>query len=220
MSEVVQLPGAAPVPLIAIGVPSFDTVMTDFAFAMSAMTMMTRGRIGLISGRSSIVCSARNNIVEAAQKMGAEWLLMVDSDMIFPSNTLERLLAHKKDIVGAVYRRRVGEFELLGTPAVGDQLIVNGALAEMAIIPTGCILIRMSVFDKFAKPYFRFEFDEVKGRTIGEDVLFCRMARERGFTVWCDVALSNEVGHVGIQTVWTNAEAAQAQYMQKFVGTQ
>ena len=65
----------------------------------------------------------------------------------------------------------------------------------MRRIPTGCLLIRMSVFDALAKPYFRYVIDEVGGEIVGEDYVFCDRAREAGFRIWCDAALSLEIGH-------------------------
>ena len=70
---------------------------------------------------------------------------------------------------------------------------------SMARIPTGCLLIRMSVFDKLPRPYFRFESNEESGDIIGEDYIFCDRARAAGFRVWCDPALSHEIGHIGQQ---------------------
>ena len=65
----------------------------------------------------------------------------------------------------------------------------------MKIIPTGCLLIRMRVFDKIPKPWFstRIEGEKIQG----EDYYFCDRAREAGFEIWCDGDLSREIGHIG-----------------------
>jgi len=55
------------------------------------------------------------------------------------------------------------------------------------------------VFDTLAKPYFRYVTDEVGGEIVGEDYVFCDRAREAGFRIWCDAALSLEIGHIGQQ---------------------
>lgn len=64
-------------------------------------------------------------------------------------------------------------------------------------MPTGCLMIRMSVFDALTGPNFRFLVDPATDAIIGEDYDFCDRARAQGFTVWCDTALSFEVGHLG-----------------------
>jgi GT2 family glycosyltransferase len=69
----------------------------------------------------------------------------------------------------------------------------------MRHMPTGCLLVRMSVFDALAKPHFRFLFDESSGAIVGEDYNFCDRARAVGFRIWCDPQLSFAIGHIGQQ---------------------
>ena len=50
-------------------------------------------------------------------------------------------------------------------------------------------------------PWFRLEFlegkDEVGKSTLGEDTIFCRDARKRGYRVWCDTDLTKQIAHIG-----------------------
>jgi hypothetical protein len=184
---------------IALCFPSGDMVHADFALSFAGLC----NSIGdfqtiLINNKSSIVAVARNNAVHMAQEFGADFMLFLDSDMVFPRSTLHRLLAHGKDIVGATYTKRVPPFDVLG--AQTDQqpeAEMSQGLIEMRHIPTGCLLIRMAVFDALRKPYFRFQANEQNGNIVGEDYLFCDLARAAGFRVWCDAALSAEIGHIG-----------------------
>ena len=122
-------------------------------------------------------------------------MLFLDSDMVFPADTLQRLLSHGKDIVGATYTRRVPPYSALGAALTGDDLLQNGGCVAMKHMPTGCLMIRTSVFDDLDLPHFRLP---VRGETIiGEDYDFCDRARARGLDVWCDIALSFEIGHIG-----------------------
>jgi hypothetical protein len=73
-------------------------------------------------------------------------------------------------------------------------------LVEMQRLPTGCLLIRMAVFERLTKPYFRFLVDEEAGTLLGEDYAFCDTARLLGYRLWADFSLSQEIGHIG-QTV-------------------
>ena len=59
---------------------------------------------------------------------------------------------------------------------------------------TGCMLIKMSVFDKIEKPYFYYG-DAGQEGLMSEDVYFCDKAHQAGYDVWCDPTI--EVGHVG-----------------------
>jgi hypothetical protein len=184
-------------PSVAIAVPSGDMVHADFARAYAELCLASaKLPLHLITVKSSIVAQARNNGVELAKKYGADFLLFLDSDMLFPPTALFRLLLHGKDIVGATYTKRVAPFEILGTKLAEQPLNSSGDLLEMRRIPTGCLLINMQVFDKLSKPYFRFETD-ANGDIVGEDYVFCDRAREAGFRIWCDSLMSTELGHIG-----------------------
>lgn len=184
-------------PSVAIAVPSGDMVHADFARAYAELCMASaKLPLHLITVKSSIVAQARNNGVELAKRCGADFLLFLDSDMLFPPTALFRLLLHRKDIVGATYTKRVAPFEILGTALAEQPLNPSGDLLEMRRIPTGCLLINMQVFEKLSKPYFRFETD-ANGDIVGEDYVFCDRAREAGFRVWCDSLMSREIGHIG-----------------------
>ena len=67
----------------------------------------------------------------------------------------------------------------------------------MERVPTGCLLIHMSVFDKLPKPYFRFGINPENGDIIGEDFHFCDDARNAGVRIWCDAQLTQEMVHLG-----------------------
>jgi glycosyltransferase involved in cell wall biosynthesis len=187
----------SPLPRVAIAVPSGDMVHADFAMAYAQLCLASAAfPLQLITVKSSIVAQARNNGVEHAREFGADYLLFLDSDMVFPPTVLLRLVLHRKDIVGATYTRRVAPFHALGSKLAEQPAVLSGDLLEMHRIPTGCLLINMQVFNKLAKPYFRFDTDD-KGQIVGEDYVFCDRAREAGFRIWCDAFLSREIGHIG-----------------------
>ena len=184
-------------PRVAIAVPSGDMVHADFAMAYAQLCMASAGlQLQLITVKSSIVAQARNTAVEHARDFKADYLFFLDSDMVFPPTALFRLLLHRKDIVGATYTKRVAPFDILGTKLAEQPAALSGDLLEMQRIPTGCLLIKMAVFDKLSKPFFRFEAD-ANGAIVGEDYVFCDRAREAGFQIWCDAVMSREVGHIG-----------------------
>lgn len=148
---------------------------------------------------------ARNAIVEAAVQVGADYLLMIDDDMIIstenmvgPDNSyslLEKLLSHKKDICGVRYYQREGECNvvlMLAGDGKGYRFLrddeVTGGLQRVDVAGGGCLLINMKVFDKIKQPYFQPEFQ------YGTDIQLCRAAAEAGFEVWADTSI--ELGHL------------------------
>lgn len=182
-------------PFVALGIPSGDMLHTDFAMALAMLCQSPGAPIFLLNARSSLVPLGRNQCVAAAQIMKATHLLFLDTDMVFPADTLARLLAHDKDIVGATYSQRMPPFHPLCVNENGEHAHLTRGLARMRLMPTGCLLIRLAVFDALDKPYFRLAVEAEQLR--GEDYHFCESARAAGFEIWCDGDLSKEIGHVG-----------------------
>jgi hypothetical protein len=182
-------------PLVAIGIPSGDLVHADFAMSLAMLCMNPGAPVLLLNARSSLVPLGRNQCAGAAQIMKATHLLFLDTDMVFPADTLIRLLAHNKDIVGASYSRRVPPFHPLTVTEEGENLPITSGLRRVKLLPTGCMLIRLGVFNALAKPYFNLvaEGDQLRG----EDYYFCGLARAAGFDIWCDGDLSLQMGHIG-----------------------
>jgi len=192
-------------PLIAIGVPSGDMVHTDFAMALAMLCMNPGAQSFLLNSRSSLVALGRNQCAGAAQIMKATHLLFLDTDMIFPVDTLTRLLAHDKDIVGATYSQRMPPFHPLTVTDEGEHTHITSGLRRVKLLPTGCMLIRVSVFNALAKPFFTLAAEGEHLR--GEDYYFCEKARAAGFEIWCDGDLSAQVGHIG-QKIYRIADTA------------
>jgi GT2 family glycosyltransferase len=179
--------------IVAICIPSGDMVHADFAVNLAAMCLDPGARTAVINNKGSLIPVGRNNCVAAAQKIGATHALFLDTDMVFPCDVLKRLLRADKDIIGALYAARRPPFQAIGVPWEGVR--ETGGLHRMKIMPTGCLMIKMRVFEKLPKPWFN---TRVEGEQImGEDVHFCERATMAGFEIWQDVALSREVGHIG-----------------------
>jgi len=131
---------AAALPMVAICFASDDTVRADFALSLAGLCNSTPPlETPIVNVKSSIIAIARNNGVARAQELGADFLLFLDSDMVFPRSTLLRLIAHGRDIVGATYLRRTPPYTILGarlSDTIGEDA---PGLAEMQHLPTGCL---------------------------------------------------------------------------------
>lgn len=197
-------PIAAPAPLIAIGVPSHDMVCAEFAMSVAIVA----GRLAsqgipftYLSARNSNAAAGRNRCVDEAQKIKADYLFFMDSDMVVPPNVVEILLGRGKAIIGALYRRRGPPYDLMGMALQAGPVEVPGGVYEMACIPTGCMLIDMKVFDALEKPYFRHRVRDGEAEEDTEDYVFCDMARAAGFSVWADIDLTPHVDHIGMRRI-------------------
>jgi GT2 family glycosyltransferase len=140
-------------------------------------------------------------LADIALEWGALWLLWLDADQTFPPDTLTRLLARRKAIVGANCRRRDPD-KIVPTAYIEqdgglEPVLPSGDdVQEVANLGLAVCLTHANVFRKIGQPYF---FDQMLPdgiHAIGEDVSFCRKARAAGFPVFVDHALSRAVGHM------------------------
>ena len=145
----------------------------------------------------------RNEIAKQALTACAEWIWYVDDDQIFPPNTLLKLLARNVSIVSGLYLQRKAPY----VPHIYDREEPNGAVHAKCLEPgesglkrvlstgAGCLLIRTAVLKALDLPYWRL--GQIGGPlgtdAWGDDIDFCRRARAKGFTIWCD--LDAPVGH-------------------------
>ena len=187
---------------VAIAIPSGDMVHADFCRVACLADARRRDfELILVNVKFSVIASARNHLIAAARNQGCHAILFLDFDMVFPARTLSRPTARDKDIVGGVYRRRSPPNDFLGATLDSGPRAYTSGLVEMALMPTGCLLVRMAVFERFDAPIFKYVVNPATREHDSEDYVFCRQARALGFEVWCDIDLSKEVGHIG-QHVW------------------
>lgn len=186
---------------VAICIPSGELVHADFM--MSVLHLVQHARIGgvrvsLVNSKFSIVSEARNLCVSAALDAKADWVLFLDSDMVFPSDVVKRLLSHEVPIVGATYPRRTLPLSLIGNRLDGAGFsLADQGMVPAARLPTGCLLIKASVFAQLKAPFFRCGYNEEHGKVLSEDFWFSDRMRELGLPLWCDMDLSRQIEHIG-----------------------
>lgn len=131
----------------------------------------------------AFVAHSRNNIADVFLKSESEWLLQIDDDMVVPFgnakwfkaytgwewlpepfvsfNALDRLLSHRKTLVGATYFAKHAK----GTPVFSEgnrteveAYVRRGPHDEIKVtgwVGTGCMLTHRSVFLDIEKAYPR-----------------------------------------------------------------
>ena len=145
------------------------------------------------------IADARNSLVQQALDEGCSHLLMLDTDQVYPADTLKKLLSHKKDVCGVRVHRRWMPFDpifLRGNigkyKSVSEDEMYSGDLIPVDATGTGCLLFDMDVFLKVAHPWFEFGLNN--GKPVGEDINFCSKARQAGIEIFVDTSI--EVGHL------------------------
>jgi len=184
----------------------------------------------------TLIEDARNTLAEQFLKSETEWMFWMDSDMVFPPDTLKQLfdVAEAKDakmVTGIYYQRKGKNLPCLWSR--GDELDdgtktalespkgkTNKYLGTFMVVHPdkkepfeahaagfGCVLVHRSVFEVMPRPWFQF----VKG-VCSEDFYFFVNAQEMGFKLWAVPTI--DLGHIGDAPIITkrdfNTKAAQS----------
>ena len=208
MTEIAQEKPKTPF-RIAVSIPCGDEVKTGFAYDLALMvsaTMISRTDVDLRIHvlRGTILPKSREELVFMALQQDYTHILFLDSDMRFPRNALLHLLARDAYIIGANYttRRYPVRPVTFADDADPTKRVYTEAGAEgveeVASTGFGLMLIDLDVFKGMSRPWFATPWDEATRKFIGEDVYFCRKARqEMGLPILIDHGLSQQVSHVG-----------------------
>lgn len=152
---------------------SWEARTASFIAGMVAYSAYQGVSIGICNVEGSMITKSRNDSVQIALDKGAEYIMWIDSDMVGPPDTLMRLLAHERDVVGATYNKRVPPYETLGRlkgkmPETLAALRAGG-LREAETMPGGMMLIKTDVYRRMRWPYY-YESYEWPGET-GTDTI-------------------------------------------------
>ena len=199
---------------IGICIPSRGDMEIGTAFDLAVMTAYDAknrgGEIAVFTVQGTLIFDQRNKLAEVAIEEGCDYVLWIDADMRFPKDTIERLLAHDKRIVGVNATTRTIpvkptaknleiDYEAKTNSWYAVDSKAKTGLEKVTAIGCGVMLVKREVFLKTAKPWFWFY--QVPGdKVLGEDVHFCIAAYDAGYDTWVDHGLSNEIGHVGQYT--------------------
>lgn len=179
------------------------------------------GRIAVGSGPRIAV--GRNALVEAflARDGETQWLLMIDTDMDFDPDLLDRMfeVADPNDVPilgalcfsGGVSGTMRPVMYRLFLDDQGELVITycedypEGALVNVDATGAACLLVHRSVLERVGEAwvgktaYPWFAETEFGLREFGEDVTFCMRAKTAGFPIHVCTAI--EVGHRKVQTL-------------------
>lgn len=185
-----------------IAIPCLDTVQTEFAQSLVALKPVGQIRHAFLA--SSLIYKSRTDLSLLAIAEKADFVLWLDSDMVFPPELLTDLMEDMKgrDIVSGICHMRRPPFR----PVLYRKLRQGLTPAEneserMDDYPTdgpfrvegcgfGCVMMRTEVLQSVVDKY-REVFAPLPG--YGEDLSFCIRARGCGYDIWADPKV--QVGH-------------------------
>lgn len=155
------------------------------------------------------VDAMRDSAVDLARREGFSHVLFLDADMVWPTDTLEKMLRHAADPLAIVCGLYVIRTPPYSPVAMGDRFQKDGSavnqfhyaldyerdLVDVDVVGMGCCLIPVTVFDAIgSRPWFHYENDDHGWPLVTEDVPFCLKAKAAGYRVAMDPTV--KCGHV------------------------
>lgn len=178
-------------PRVVIGLPATEMMKAKTAHAVGALVLHSADKIlDFLLIQSCDIASSRMWLAKQAVEKGATHLLFIDSDMLFPSDALDQLLARDKDIIGAEYHKRRFPLETV-TAYMPDIEKSETEPFKVGIAGTGFMLIKTDVFKNpnLDPNWFSFGRNAEGKNVIGEDGWFCNTARDAGYDIFVDPVL-------------------------------
>lgn len=181
--------------LTLIGIPTASTVEPETLKAIYGQTDAdTDTALDILYGFRIDV--QRRLLCEEAIRIGADYLLMVDSDVVLPETALRDLLDPPAEIVSGLVRlkgrRRAGEYAAVfkGQPLLYEAIPEGRSRIDWC--GGACMMIKTSVLKDIPKPWF--DYHEEPGNTTSEDIWFCMQAQKAGIPIWADKRVA--CGHI------------------------
>ena len=193
-----------------IGIPCRNKVHT--AFSASLLGMRRVGETHFDFKQSTMIFDGRNEIAVDAITNGADRVMMIDTDMTFKPDMMERMSARLDEgceMVCGIFFRRVTPtapviFTKLQPPIIADdgktkirQVVEYKNYPKDSLFPVegcgfGAVMMTTDlikdVWDHYGAAFAPTDW-------CGEDMAFCYRARQLGHLIWCDSSI--KVGHIG-----------------------
>jgi glycosyltransferase involved in cell wall biosynthesis len=186
---------------ILAAIPTSDVVRHGVFYDCFAQVKWPNSHCIISYSRGQSPAAGRNILIRQAKEKGVDYIFFIDDDVILPPDVVERLLSHDKDIVTGLYLHRpfphrpilfdrVGESGRVGYKLLTDD--VPEGLIKIKNCGLGCVMIKMSVFDKLKEPYITL--GQLDPENWCDDIKFFNDCRDVGFDIWCDTSV--KCGHL------------------------
>jgi hypothetical protein len=214
---------------LAILVPCRESMYSLFTASLVELvktTTMAGIDVHVIYDQSTILLTQRERLAQQALAIKSDYALWLDSDMMFPSTTAMRLMAHNVDVVCSNYMKRSVPLQTVAYPERGNwenwlPLEGDQELQEVEGVGMGCMMMKTEVLNKITPPYFAFEYKDKEWH--GEDFFFQSKLRKAGYKILIDMNLSFQVRHVGQwafgPSIGTNEEQRVKRHVKKMETT-
>lgn len=188
---------------IVLGIPHTGTLPTDVV--LSLLKIQSKYMVNIQMMKSSILYISRENLVSAAIKAKADYILFLDSDQIIESDTIDKMAKHLdngENIVTTLIFRKDPPYQ----PCIFSEQVElenkqislkyydveNQDLTKPFYVEScglGCAMINLNIFKNIPQPWF------LPRPYTGEDLSFMWEVRQKGYKILCDPTI--EIGHIG-----------------------
>ena len=210
---------------ILIAVPTFETIFPDTF--KSIWDINRNGHEVLFEFVRGYDCAtARNRIAQIAMDKGVDYVLMVDNDVVIPSDVLVNMLDDPVDVCLGFYAHRDNDNIYRGRTSVcklydpSGELYFNYPLdseytaQELEELRTsgkkkiqihgggmGCAFIKTDIFRRLEYPWYDWvNYDDEHRGMLSEDLYFCEQLKMYGIPVYTDTRTG--CGHMLRRVQW------------------
>lgn len=195
---------------IAVCIPLYLNIPTQFfnsfLTALNVLPKFSENVMVSTRSRTYVYLSRRSIAEEVLKNKEMEYFLWIDQDQVFGEFELKELIEssvkEKADVMAGMYVTK-DSFKPLVFEKGKDGYAVKEKLpfdtvVEADAVGFGFTLVKRNVVEDLQKKYGLekvFNCKNLEGRDIGEDFLFCELAKKEGFTVKANTKI--RVGHAG-----------------------
>lgn len=194
---------------VLVAIPTFESVLPDTF--KSVYGLDDGGHDVLFDFVRGYDCAtARNRIADQALSEKTDFVLMVDSDVVLPSDALVNLMEDQRDVCLGFYSRRsdgLAEDVRTSISKLGERDYTDWYMSseirdlrESGVTKfevhgggMGCALIRTSVFERVSYPWFDW-VNYADRRELSEDLRFCEWCHAANIRIYADSRVG--CGHV------------------------
>jgi choline kinase len=188
-----------------IAVPAKDQMYTHTAFCIQELVKYCTLRgIEVVTSFNlgTLVCNQREVLAEEFLESGADYILWIDSDMMFPPDVFKKLKNRNVDIVACTYSTRALPFKGVAYSEMNNWQSWISSDSEKVLeiaegVGMGMMLCSKHSVESVAKPRFQIKWVSESEDYMGEDFFFCKLLRNQGFNIHIDIPTSKEIYHIG-----------------------
>ena len=210
---------------ILIAVPTFENIYSDTFKSIYGLDSAGQ-ELFFDFVRGYDCATARNKIAQAAIDEGADYVLMVDNDVVLPEDTLVNMLDDLKDVCLGYYAHRDADNIYRGRTSVCKLYQPDGTkyfnypldseytaeelreLRDTGVTKLqihgggmGCAFINTNIFRSIQYPWYDWvNYPGEKRGMLSEDLYFCELCRKARIQIYTDTRIG--CGHMLRHVQW------------------